>query len=323
LEVSTGEAAEENTSALFVEGKMTTPVQWLQVAETEKGQRLDRYLADHIPSLSRSQVDRLINEQKVTVDGALVKAGYRLRGGEVIVTSLPSERPTQPAPEYLPLRILYEDEALLAVDKPAGMVAHPALGHQGGTLVNALLAHRPELSSLDRAGIVHRLDRYTSGLLLVAKTEGAHQTLQRQFRRRQVYKVYLALVEGRLAPREGRIEAPLGRDPRHRQRVVVVTNGRPASTVYRVREYFDHYTFLEVQPETGRTHQIRVHLSAIGHSVVGDRVYGHRRVPLGLRRYFLHAWRLGFTHPTRGEWVEVEASLPLELERVLAELRHA
>jgi len=298
------------------------PVHRLQIAETEKGQRLDRYLADHVPSLSRSQVEGLISEQRVTVDGTLAKGGYRLRGGEVIVASLPPQSPARPVPEYLPLSILYEDEALLAVDKPAGMVVHPAPGHKGGTLVNALLAHRPELSSLDRAGIVHRLDRYTSGLLLVAKTEGVHQALQRQFRRRQVHKVYLALAEGRLAPREGRIEAPLGRDPRHRQRMAVVADGRPASTAYQVREYFEKYTLLEVQPETGRTHQIRVHLSAIGHPVVGDRVYGRRSVPLGLRRCFLHAWRLGFTHPTREKWMEVEASLPLELEQVLAELRH-
>lgn len=298
------------------------PVQRLQVARTDKGQRLDRYLADHIPPLSRSQVEQLIGKRRVTVDGALAKAGYRLRGGEVIVASLPPESPAQPAPEYLPLSILYEDEALLVVDKPAGMVVHPAPGHGRGTLVNALLAHWPELVSLDRAGIVHRLDRLTSGLLLVARTEEVRQALQRQFRRRQVHKVYLALVEGRLAPKEGRIEAPLGRDPRHRQRMAVVADGRPASTAYQVREYFDNYTLLEVQPETGRTHQIRVHLSAIGHPVAGDCVYGRRSAPFGLRRFFLHACRLAFTHPTREEWVEVEASLPLELEEVLEQLRH-
>jgi len=294
----------------------------LQTAETAKGQRLDRYLADHIPSLSRSQVEALIRERRVTVDGIFVKAGHRLRGDEVIEVSLPPEGPAQPAPEPLPLNILYEDEALLVVDKPAGMVVHPAPGHEGGTLVNALLARRPELSLLDRAGIVHRLDRYTSGVLLVAKTERVRQALQYQFRSRRVHKVYLALVEGQLTPKEGRIEAPLGRDPRHRQRVAVVADGRPASTAYKVREYFEHFTLLEVRPETGRTHQVRVHLSAIGHPVVGDSVYGRRRAPFGLRRYFLHAWRLGFIHPTREEWLEVEADLPLELEQVLTRLRH-
>lgn len=283
---------------------------------------MDRYLADHISSLSRSQVEALIRERKVKVDGSFVKAGHRLRGDEVIEVSLPPERPAQPAPEPLPLNILYEDEALLIVDKPAGMVVHPAPGHEGGTLVNALLAHRPELSPLDRAGIVHRLDRYTSGVLLVAKTEEVRRALQCQFRSRRVYKVYLALVEGQLTPREGRIEAPLGRDPSHRQRMAVVADGRLASTTYKVREYFEHFTLLEVRPETGRTHQIRVHLSAIGHPVVGDSVYGRRHTPLGLSRYFLHAWRLGFTHPTKGEWLEVEADLPLELEQVLMRLRH-
>lgn len=297
-----------------------TPVQRFQVAETEKGQRLDRYLADHI-LLSRSHVERLISERRVTVDGATAKAGYRLRGGEIIVASLPPENPAQPVPEYLPLTILYEDEMLLAVDKPAGMVVHPAPGHKRGTLVNALLAHRPELASLNRAGIVHRLDRYTSGLLLVAKTEEAHRTLQRQFRLRQVHKVYLALVKGRLIPEEGRIEAPLGRDPRHRQRMTVVADGRRASTAYRAHAYFENYTLLEVQPETGRTHQIRVHLSAIGHPVVGDRLYGPHSTTFRLRRCFLHAWRLGFTHPTKGEWLELEVGLPLELEQVLAALQ--
>ena len=300
---------------------MVASVQRLKVAETEKGQRLDRYLAHHIPSLSRSQVERLIAERRVRVDGSFAKAGHRLRGGEEILLSLPPEAPAQSAPEDLPLSILYEDEALLAVDKPAGMVVHPAPGHRAGTLVNALLAHRPGLASVDQAGIVHRLDRYTSGLLLVAKTSDVCQALQRQFRRREVRKVYLALAEGRLVPSEGRIEAPLGRDPRHRQRMAVVAQGRAASTAYRVREYLENHVLLEVRPETGRTHQIRVHLSAIGHPIVGDRVYGHSGAPFGLSRCFLHAWRLGFTHPTKEEWLELEASLPRELEQVLAQLR--
>jgi 23S rRNA pseudouridine1911/1915/1917 synthase len=293
-----------------------------RVADAAKGQRLDRHLADYLPSLSRSQVERLIAEDKVTVDSVLVKAGYRLRGGETIVVSMPPEPAARPTPEPLPLRVVYEDEALLAVDKASGMVVHPGAGHRTGTLVNALLAHRPELAALDRAGIVHRLDRYTSGLLLVAKTEQARRALQREFRRRQVRKVYLALVVGRLTPQEGRIEAPLGRDPRYRQRMAVVTGGRPASTVYRVREHYARFTFLEVQPETGRTHQIRIHLSAIGHPVVGDRVYGRHADTLELKRYFLHAWRLGFAHPTSMEWVELEAELPVELEQLLIELRH-
>ena len=297
------------------------PVRRFEVEEIYRGRRLDCYLAAQIFSLSRSQAERLVGERRVRVDGVFAKPGDRLRGGEVIVLSLPPQAPARPAPEYLPLSMVYEDEDLLAVDKPAGMVVHPAPGHKAGTLVNALLAHRPELASLDQAGLVHRLDRYTSGLLLVAKTREVRQALQRQFRCREVRKVYLALAEGRLVPRQGHIEAPLGRDPRHRQRMAVVTDGRPASTGYRVREYFQNHTLLEVRPETGRTHQIRVHFSAIGHPIVGDSVYGHRVAPFGLSRYFLHAWRLGFTHPTKGERLEVEASLPLELEQVLAELR--
>jgi 23S rRNA pseudouridine1911/1915/1917 synthase len=295
----------------------------LQVADAARGQRLDRYLAGQLPSLSRSQVGHLISEQKITVDGNLVKAGYRLRGGEIISLSLPAERPLQRAAEHLPLHIVYEDEAMLAVDKPAGMVVHPAAGHEGGTLVNALLAHRPELDSLDRAGIVHRLDRYTSGLLLVGKTTAARAELQDQFRQRRVRKLYLALATGRLTPRKGRIEAPLGRDPRHRQRMAVVAGGRPASTGYEVREYFERFTYLDVRPETGRTHQIRVHLAAIGHPVVGDHVYGRHSVPPLLSRYFLHACRLEFTHPTQGNWMKLEAGLPTELDEMLAKLRPA
>lgn len=296
-------------------------IEWFQVPIEDKNQRLDRYLADHIPFLSRSQVERLIAEQGIMVDDTPAKAGYRLRGGEVIVAFLPSEHPPQPGPETLDLCILCEDDVLLVVDKPAGMVVHPAPGHASGTLVNALLAYRQELGSLERAGIVHRLDRYTSGLILVAKTETTRQALQHQFRHRRVHKVYLALVEGHLTPNEGRVEAPLGRDPQHRQKMAVVTGGRPATTMYHVREHYEKYTLLEVRPETGRTHQIRVHLSAIGYPVVGDHTYGRPSSPLGLHRYFLHAWRLGFTHPSRKEWVELTANLPPELEQALVGLR--
>lgn len=302
---------------------MAGSIQRFQVEDGGKGQRVDRYLADHIPSLSRSQAHHLIDQSGVTVDGTTVKAGYRLRGGEIILVSLPYETASEPTPEDLPLRIRYEDEVLLIVDKPAGMVVHPAPGHTGGTLVNALLAHRPELDTLDRAGIVHRLDRYTSGLLLVAKSAGIREVLQRQFQERTVTKVYLALVSGRITPSEGRIEAPLGRDPSHRQRMAVVADGRSATTTYRVRERFDIHSLLEVRPETGRTHQIRVHLAAIGHPVVGDRQYGRRFDSLGLHRYFLHAWRLGFTHPVLGEWLEVEAGLPPDLIETIARLRRA
>ena len=291
-----------------------------QVAASDSQQRLDRFLADHVPSLSRSQVERLIAQHRVTVDGARSKAGHRLTRGEVVEASLPLASLSRPVAESLPLHVVYEDEDLLAVDKPAGMVVHPAPGHETGTLVSAILSHRPDLASIDRAGIAHRLDRYTSGLLLVAKTEKVLQALQRQFRCRQVQKAYLALVEGRLMPVDGRIEAPLRRDPSNRQRMAVVTGGRPASTTYRVCEHYEKHTLLTVRPETGRTHQIRVHLAAIGYPVAGDRVYGRRSDSLGLHRHFLHAWRLGFTHPSRKDWIDLEASLPKELEQVLAGL---
>jgi 23S rRNA pseudouridine1911/1915/1917 synthase len=231
------------------------------------------------------------------------------------------------------LEIVYEDQALLVVDKPAGMVVHPAPGHPGGTLVNALLAHCPELSTSgdERPGIVHRLDRDTSGLILVAKSNKARRALQRQFKERQVSKAYLALLDGHLQPAWGRIEAPVGRHPQHRQRMTVLAGGREAITEYHVLEQFAHqvgpaagdYTLVEAQPLTGRTHQIRVHFASIHHPVVGDEVYGRRRQRLPLSRQFLHARRLGFRHPLTGERLSLEAPLPAELSAVLALLHEA
>jgi len=293
--------------------------------------RLDRFLADRVAGLSRSAAQRLIAEGQVTVNGEPVKAGYRVRPGDVVAISLPTGEPQAPTAEAIPLAVVYEDEWLLVVDKPAGMVVHPAPGHTTGTLVNALLAHCPALatSGQERPGIVHRLDRDTSGLLLVAKEEQVRRALQRQFKTRQVRKVYLALLDGLLQPVRGRIEAPLGRDPRHRQRFAVLPDGREAVTDYRVLEQFAHpsgpaagdYTLVEAEPKTGRTHQIRVHLAAIGHPVVGDRVYGRRRTHLPLSRQFLHAWRLEFVHPHSGQRLEFETPLPAELSAVLELLR--
>jgi len=236
------------------------------------------------------------------------------------------------------LVVVYEDSSLLVVDKPAGMVVHPAPGHPGGTLVNALLAYLPELAAsagappgeaAARPGIVHRLDRDTSGLILVAKNEKTRRALQRQFKERQVHKAYLALLDGHLQPAWGRIEAPLGRDPHHRQRIAVLPGGREAITEYHVLEPFSHpvgpvagdYTLVEAEPLTGRTHQIRVHLASIGHPVAGDRVYGRRRSSLPLTRQFLHARRLGFKHPRTGQHMDLEAALPEDLAAVLELLR--
>jgi 23S rRNA pseudouridine1911/1915/1917 synthase len=246
--------------------------------------------------------------------------------GDEVVVRVPVEMPEPVVPEDIPLDIIYEDDILLAVNKPAGMVVHPALGHTSGTLVNAVLAHCPQIADvggLERAGIVHRLDKDTSGLILVAKDEATRAALQRQFKRRRVVKTYLALVEDQVQPREGVIEAPVGRDKRQRKRMAVVRRGREAQTTYRVIEYFADHTLLEVRPYTGRTHQVRVHLAWLGYPVVGDRIYGRRRQRLLRDRHFLHAAQLRFTHPTAGEEMGLKAPLPPELSAVLKRLRHA
>jgi 23S rRNA pseudouridine1911/1915/1917 synthase len=295
--------------------------------------RLDKVLAGRLADLSRSAAQRLIEAGRVTVNGEPVKASYKVSPGDQVVADLPSDEPPGLVPEAIPLEIVYEDQALLVVDKPAGMVVHPAPGHPGGTLVNALLAHCPELSTSgdERPGIVHRLDRDTSGLILVAKSNKARRALQRQFKERQVSKAYLALLDGHLQPAWGRIEAPVGRHPQHRQRMTVLAGGREAITEYHVLEQFAHqvgpaagdYTLVEAQPLTGRTHQIRVHFASIHHPVVGDEVYGRRRQRLPLSRQFLHARRLGFRHPLTGERLSLEAPLPAELSAVLALLHEA
>lgn len=289
------------------------------------GERLDRWLADQFPDTTRSQVQKWIREGRVLVDGGSVsKGGVKLEGGERVTVFKPPPEPALPQPESISLDVLYEDDQVLVVNKPAGLVVHPAPGHRSGTLVNALLAHYPELAQGDteRPGIVHRLDKDTSGVLVVAKNTAALEFLQRQFRRREVQKEYLALVHGHPDSTRGIIGAPIGRDPRHRQRLWVVPDGRPATTEFEVIERFAGYTLLLVRPVTGRTHQIRVHLAAIGHPVVGDPVYGPRRSgrDLPLKRHFLHAWRLTLTLPD-GRRMTFEAPLPPDLEETLAVLR--
>ena len=231
---------------------------------------------------------------------------------------VPPPRPLDVEPEAIPLRIIYEDEDLLVVDKPAGMTVHPAPGQTRHTLVNALLAHCRDLSGVGgvlRPGIVHRLDKDTSGLLLVAKNDRAHADLSRQLKERAVEKGYLALVRGRMEQAEGVIEGAIGRDPRNRKRMAIVEGGRPARTAYRVREYLDGMTLVEVAPSTGRTHQIRVHFAAAGHPIVGDALYGKPSALVG--RQFLHAYRLAFRHPRDGRHVAFESPLPPDLEEAL------
>ncbi len=299
-----------------------------QLRVEEGGGRLDKYLSDRFPDLSRSLARRLIDAGQVSVNGEPARASYRVRRRDLVIVRLPSqEAPTLEA-EPLPLQVVYEDDSLLVVDKAAGMVVHPAPGHPGGTLVNALLAHCPELAGAgsDRPGIVHRLDRDTSGLILVAKREKVRRALQRQFKQRQVFKSYLTLLHGHLQPNWGRIEAPIGRDPRHRQRMAVLPGAREAITEYHVLKQLaqrespgaNTYSLVEAQPQTGRTHQIRVHFASIGHPIVGDPVYGRRRSSLAAPRQFLHAQRLEFRHPISGHPMKLEAPLPSDLTSVLA-----
>ncbi len=291
---------------------------------TESGQRLDKYIAQEVPTLSRAAVQKLLKDGRVTVNAELLKASYRVQTGDAILVRVPVVEPAVVRPEPVPLDIVYEDDDLIVVNKPAGMVVHPAYGHQAGTLVNALLAHCPALADQDhdeRAGIVHRLDKDTSGLIIVAKNEHSRLYLQDQFKRREVKKIYLALVEGHLTTRQGAIEAPIGRSRRQRKRMGVVREGRAAYTTYRVVEYFADHTLLEAEPKTGRTHQVRVHLAFIGHPLVGDAVYGFRKQRLKIPRQFLHASYLGFRRPSDDQYLELQAALPPDLQQVLDKLR--
>jgi 23S rRNA pseudouridine1911/1915/1917 synthase len=280
--------------------------------------RLDKYVGANLPELSRTRVQKLIAAGNITVNGQRAKPGLRLSVGDRIDITLPPAPPQELKPEAIPLKIIYEDDDLLAVDKPAGLTVHPAPGHPGHTLVNAILAHFPHLADIGdwlRPGVVHRLDKDTSGVMLVAKNSAAQANLAKQFKSHSVTKAYIALVKGHLEPENGVIEADIGRDPRNRKKMAVVAQGREARTEYRVIKYIGGYTLLEVMPETGRTHQIRVHLAAIGFPVVGDKVYGVKSNYLS--RQFLHACRLGFKLPSTGEYVEFESELPEDLKKAL------
>jgi 23S rRNA pseudouridine1911/1915/1917 synthase len=292
------------------------------------GRRADRVVADAV-GLSRSYVQRLIEEGRVTQGHKPVKSKDILPAGAALELDLP-DRPTPTIEaEDIPLAVVYEDADVLIVDKPAGLVTHPSPGRTAGTLVNALLARAPAaeyggVAGADRPGIVHRLDRDTSGLIVVARNDHAQAALMAQLKARRVKKTYLALVEGAPVAEVGRIEAPIGRDPRHFSRMAVLPSGRPSATGYRVRERLPGWTLLEVDLLTGRTHQIRVHLASIGHPVAGDPVYATgtgRRGPDGLSRLFLHSWRIEFASVSSDKLIRAEAPLPAELETVLAALR--
>lgn len=296
----------------------------LSVDQAGAEQRIDRYLADALPELSRSYIQQLIGDGHIRVNDSIVKASYRAQPGDAVAVTLPLPRPADIVAEDLPLVVMYEDADLLVVDKPAGMVVHPAPGHTNGTLVNALLFHYPGMRIGDdlRPGIVHRIDRDTSGLLVVAKNDRAKTTLQAQQQARQMRKLYLALIEGNFREPNSTIDAPIDRHPTDRLRMAVVAGGRDSRTHYRTLESLGPYSLVEAQLETGRTHQIRVHFQHKHHPIVGDPLYGPKRpgMSLGLKRQFLHAQRLGFCN-VQDEWIDVQSSLPPELQSVLDELR--
>ena len=288
---------------------------------------LNKFLVNKFPDYSRSRLQKLIKNGYVLINGGLAKkAGQILESGMVIDVSIPPPVSPNLVPEPIRLNIVYENEDLIVVDKPAGMVVHPSIGHMQGTLVHAALAHSPEIEGvggIKRPGIVHRLDKATSGLILLAKNDRTHIWLQNQFRDRQVKKTYLALVDGAPPTPTGKIDAAIGRDTSQRKRMAVTTphKGRQAVTKYRTLESFDHYTLLEVQPETGRTHQIRVHLSFLECPVAGDTVYGRRHSTISIPRHFLHAIKLGVVIPGEASPRFFETPLPDELEELLNGLR--
>ena len=285
------------------------------------GVRLDKYVCDKLIELSRTRIQKLIAEGYITVNERVAKAGLRLNTGDRLRVIISPTQPSQLVPEAMALNIIYEDDDLLVIDKPAGLTVHPVPGHPAHTLVNAILSRFPHLADISdslRPGIVHRLDRDTSGVMVVAKNSLAQAKLVEQFKARSVVKAYLVLVKGRLTPENGIIEAPIGRDPRNRKRMAVVAGGRQARTDYQVIKYIGDYTLLEVRPETGRTHQIRVHFSAVGYPVVGDKVYGVKS-PF-LSRQFLHASRLGLKLPSTGKYMEFKSELPSDLAQALKDI---
>lgn len=297
------------------------------IHQGQPGERLDKFLVTCLPEYSRSRLQALIRGGYAAVDGLTVtKTGYSLEPGKVVALVIPPTQPTDLVPEAIPLDIVFESSDLIVVNKPAGMVVHPAAGHSNGTLVHAALAHAPELEGIggeQRPGVVHRLDKNTSGLILLAKNDRTHRWLQDQFRLRKVHKSYLALVDGFPPTPNGRVDAAIGRDTAHRKRLAVVSTerGREAISDYFTRERFREHTLLEVHPLTGRTHQIRIHLAFLGCPVVGDTLYGRRKTSLLPNRHFLHAARLTLTLPGERQERTFEVELPTELECLLQSLR--
>ena len=295
--------------------------------QKKQEERLDHFLVERLPEFSRSRLQGLIKDGFVTVDGIQAKkAGQMLEPGMQVEVHIPPAAPTGLVGEDIPLDILFENDDLLVVNKPAGMVVHPAAGHESGTLVHAVLGYNPDLEGIggeERPGVVHRLDKETSGLIVLAKNERAHRWLQDQFRMRKVEKTYLALVDGAPPTPSGRVEAPVGRDPSHRKKMAILSpgKGREAISEYLTLRTFENHTLLEFHPHTGRTHQIRLHCMFLGCPIVGDKVYGHRKQSLEIDRHFLHAAKLRIVLPGEEQPRTFEAPLPGELQEILDSLR--
>ena len=292
------------------------------IDDEEAGERIDKYLASLLPDYSRSYIQKMIADGNVQADGRSLKANYRIRTGDHLTVAAADPVIPEIVPENIPLDILYEDSDILVVNKPRGMVVHPALGHYSGTLVNAVMYHcRDDLSTINgvlRLGIVHRIDKDTTGVLVVCKNDIAHRKIAEQLSVHSITRRYRALVYNNIKEDTGTVDAPIGRMPNDRKKMGInYKNGRNAVTHYRVLERFGRYTYIECQLETGRTHQIRVHMTSIGHPLIGDTVYGPSRDPFHLGGQALHAMVLGFIHPTSGEYVEFQAPLPEYFQKLL------
>lgn len=296
------------------------------VQKEDAGVRIDRFLSEKNEDLSRSYLQKLLKEQKVQVNGSLVKANYKVSSEDEIQVMVPDLEEPDILPEEIPLDILYEDEDVLVVNKPKGMVVHPSAGHITGTLVNAVMAHCHEnlsgINGIMRPGIVHRIDKDTTGALLICKNDNAHRSLAEQLKEHSIKRRYRAVVQGNIKEDEGTIEGPIGRHPVDRKKMSVnYKNGKDAVTHYHVLERFGNSTYVECRLETGRTHQIRVHMASIGHPLLGDEVYGSGKNPYHLQGQALHAMVLGFVHPSTGEYLEFTAPLPDYFLKLLVKLR--
>ena len=316
---------------------MTAETQLITVSDADAGVRLDAFLASRLPGISRTRIQRFIDDGDILVENRQVKPSLRLKTGDEIEVDIPEPEPVSLIPEPIPLDIVYEDDDIIVVDKPAGLVVHPGAGNESGTLANALVFHFNQLSGTAgriRPGIVHRIDKETSGLLVVAKDDQAHEHLSDQFRDRLVFKLYVALVYGRVSESHGEIEAPIGRSPHNRTKMAVLRGGagRTAHTLFEVESRFNEFTLLNVQIKTGRTHQIRLHMSHIGHPVAGDQTYGSGRAKFvhdpairariqSLGRHFLHSAELRFAHPKTGAVLRFSSPLPEELKAVLGAIK--